>query len=82
MDNSPRFDRHVGVLGATWLGTWLGGGGARPHALSVDLCAFVAREMALAGRIADELGREEVRPRERREVGWFPGEGPRCAVWG
>ncbi len=62
MDNSPRFDRHVAVPGATWLGAWLGGGGgARPHALSVDLCALVAREMALAGRIAEELGKEEVR---------------------
>ncbi|GIL66828.1 hypothetical protein Vafri_20320 [Volvox africanus] len=66
MDNSPRFDR-VGLVGRlsaaarAWTDDPRVGTCAMcvPHLLSVDLCALVAREMALVGKMLRELGREE-----------------------
>ncbi|GIM02599.1 hypothetical protein Vretimale_7477 [Volvox reticuliferus] len=65
MDNSPRFDG-VGLAGRlsaaarTWTGDPRVGtcSMCTPHLLSVDLCALVAREMALVGKMMMELGGE------------------------
>ncbi|GLI63401.1 hypothetical protein VaNZ11_006363 [Volvox africanus] len=66
MDNSPRFDS-VGLAGRlsaaarAWMDDPRVGTCAMcaPHLLSVDLCALVAREMALVGKMLRELDREE-----------------------